>query len=251
MKSWWNTFAEDLWLRPDSTGAEEGAFIKKALRLRRRQTVLDAPCGAGRIAIHLAQKGCVVTGIDLRPSFTRRASARFRREGLTGRFIPMDLREMDFADEFHGICSWWGSFGYFSDADNLDVMKRYARALRRGGRLLVDQANREAILRHFVRSRTSGNLTTRARWHQDSERIVSDWIVRRNGEKQHNRMSIRLYTPAQMRKLFRQAGLTVEKTYGSHNGDEYGRSSRRLIVIGRRPTCDGQRMNVTRDKGFR
>ena len=126
-------------------------------------------------------------------------------------------------------------FGYFCDSENLDVIKRYSRALRRGGRLLLDQVNREAVLRHFVRSRTNGNLTTRNRWCPDSQRVKGDWILHKAGEKQHNRMSMRLYTPGQMRSLFRQAGLTVHAMYGSHNGDEYARSGKRLIMVGRKP----------------
>jgi cyclopropane fatty-acyl-phospholipid synthase-like methyltransferase len=93
MKDWTKTFAEDLWLKPDDVGAEEAAFIAKVLHLHAGQAVLDAPCGAGRIAVHLARRGCAVTGIDLRSSFTNRAVTRFQRERQHGRFMPMDFRE--------------------------------------------------------------------------------------------------------------------------------------------------------------
>ena len=75
---------------------EEARFIKRALHLRKGQSVLDAPCGAGRIAFHLARAGCVVTGIDLRPQFIRRARRRFRRAGLRGELKAMDMRDVDF-----------------------------------------------------------------------------------------------------------------------------------------------------------
>jgi len=234
MRDWTKTFAEDLWLKPDDVGAEEAAFILRALHLRAGQAVLDAPCGAGRIAIHVARHGCAVTGTDLRRSFTNRALARFRHEKRPGRFFAQDLRQMDFHNDFHGAYSWLGSFGYFSDAENLDVMRRYARALRKGGRLLIDQINRESMLRHFAPSRRNGNVTTRARWDAGPQRANSDWVVERNGKREHNRMSIRLYTPAQMRRLFQQAGLVVEAMYGSRNGEPYKRSSKRLIVVGRK-----------------
>jgi hypothetical protein len=152
---------------------------------------------------------------------------------------------------FHGICNWSGSFGYFGDADNVDVMARYAAALRRGGRLLVDQPNREAMLRHFVASckvggrrggstwsvragRSELEFKARNRWNADTERVESDWIVDRDGTKQHNRMSIRLYTPGQMVRLLDRVGLSVEAIYGSRAGEPYTRMSRRLIVVGRK-----------------
>jgi SAM-dependent methyltransferase len=233
LKDWTKTFAEDLWLKPDDVGAEEAAFIARALHLRPGQAVLDAPCGAGRIAIHIAQLGCSVTGIDFRASFTNRAASRFRSENLIGRFLPMDLREMEFSGEYDAVFSWLGSFGYFAEAENLDVLKRYAAALRKGGRILVDQPNREAMLRHFRVSYVMGGCTIKNRWNEGEERLESDWVAKRNGRKEHNRMSIRLYTPGQMCRLFQQAGLTVEAMYGSRNGELYKRSSKRLIVVGR------------------
>ncbi len=38
MKDWTTDFAEGLWLKPEGVGAEEAAFIRKALHLRRGQT---------------------------------------------------------------------------------------------------------------------------------------------------------------------------------------------------------------------
>ena len=68
-KEWFENFDEQLWLKPDDIGQDEARFVKKALRLRKGQSVLDAPCGAGRIAVHLAKAGCRVTGIDLQKNF--------------------------------------------------------------------------------------------------------------------------------------------------------------------------------------
>lgn len=232
MKDWTNDFAEDLWLKPDNVGEEEAAFIAKALHLRPGQAVLDAPCGAGRIAVHLACRRCKVTGIDLRPSFTNRAATRFRRERQSGRFMPMDLRKMDFRQEFDAAYSWHGSFGFFSETENLAVLNRYAAALRRGGRLLVDQPNREAMLRNFMPKHSASGWTIKNRWNAREERMESDWIIERDGKRQHNRMSIRLYTAAQMRRLFERAGLTVEALYGGRDGEPYTRKSKRLIVVG-------------------
>ncbi len=233
--NWYETLPDDLWLKPDGEGVEEAEFIRRVLRLRKGSAVLDAPCGAGRIAIHLAHAGCVVTGTDLRRSFTKRAAARFRNERRRGRFITMDLRDMEFAGEFDGICSWLGSFGYFDEAGNLDVMARYARALRKGGRLLVDQVNRENVLRHFRPLVESGSLRVEHRWDPKGERVVSVYVSKAKSRKRLGTSSMRLYTPGQTRRLFEQVGLVVEDVYGSFAGGPYRRSSRRLIVVGRRP----------------
>jgi cyclopropane fatty-acyl-phospholipid synthase-like methyltransferase len=233
VKAWFETMDTSLWLPPDEQGEEEARFIRRALRLRKGQSVLDAPCGAGRIAVHLARSGCVVTGIDLREAFIKRARRRFRRSRLSGIFQVADLRDLAVDGVFHGILNWFGSFGYFSEAENLDVLRRYVRALRPGGRLLIDAINRERILRHFVAEQRTENVITRCSWDADAQRVIARRTI--DGvDDPRNMSSMRLYTPAQMKRLLSSVGLTVERLCGSHHGDAYTRSSRRMIVVGRK-----------------
>ena len=146
---WFEQLHDSLWLRPDEGGEEEADCLRRMLSIRRGQRVLDAPCGAGRVAFHLANRGVQVVGIDLRKSFIDRAKRRFRREGVKADLRCMDLRAVEFEDEFDAVCNWFISFGYFSDRENAEVVMRFSRALRPGGRLLIEQLNRERILRNF------------------------------------------------------------------------------------------------------
>ena len=155
--------------------------------------MLDAPCGAGRASVHLAKAGCVVTGIDLCSSFIKRAQGRFRKERLPGRFFVLDLREMPFLGEFNAAFNWHGSFGYFTDQENLATLKLYAQALRLGGRFLVDQMNREWLLRHFHERLGDDSITTVNQWHRRTERVNAIWI--KKGSRKRNRLSFRMYTP--------------------------------------------------------
>ena len=220
-------------LRGDQTGEDEADFIRRALGLRKGHAVLDAPCGAGRVAVHLARRGILITGIDLTESHIRRARRRFRKEKLPGTFLLRDMREIDFTSEFDGVFNWQGSFGYFSDAQNLDVLRRFARALKPGGRVLIDQPNREHLLRHFRGRTARGGVTITVRWNQATQRVESTHRFLRDGRRRSAAMFIRLYTPAQFRRLFARAGLTVEALYGNLFGDEYNRGSRRLHIVGR------------------
>ena len=231
---WFVNFDEGLWLKDDDIGKEEATFIKRALRLRKGQSVLDAPCGAGRIAIHLAKAGCLITGVDLRETFIRRAKLRFSKERRSGSFKVMDLRELNFNDEFHAVFSWFGSFGYFSDAENLEVLRRYASTLRPGGRLLIEQPNRENILRHFRHSNQRGNVKMSTKWYPQTQRVETVWTSNDQGENRSCRSSIRLYTPGQFRQLFGRVGLEIESLYDSVEGGKYCRASRRISVVGRK-----------------
>ena len=227
-------FDSELWPQGDEDAEAQAAFIKKALRLRKGQTVLDAPCGDGRIAVPLAEAGLLVMGIDHNPYFLDRARARFEEGELEGEFFVGDIREISLVGSFHAAFNWGGSFGYFSDEENLETLRRLARAVRPGGRILVDQPNREYVLRHFVKERRHGPLTVVNRWNARQERVESRWTLRRRGSKHTYLMAIRLYTPVQMRRLFKQVGLRVEATYGSPDGKKFRRTFRRLILVGRK-----------------
>jgi len=230
---WFASFEPGLWLHGDETGRKEAAALKRLLRLRRGQSVLDAPCGAGRIAFHLAKAGCRVTGVDRMVSFVARARRRFRKAGLSGEFLVGDLRDLDFADQFEAVINFGGSFGYFSDAENLLVLRRFASALRPGGRVYIDQPNREHILRHFRPRATHGAAVCRTKWR--NQRCQTTWTLTRGGRKVRCRSSIRFYTPGEFRRLLTRAGLAVEGIYSSLDAVPYRRSCRRICVIGKKP----------------
>jgi len=231
---WFLDFEQSLWLKDDDTGKDDARFIRHALRLKRGSSVLDAPCGAGRIAVHLAKAGCAVTGVDREAAFIRRARRRFRSEGLKGTFLVGDVRDLDFDGEFHAVYNWGGSFGYFSDDENLEVLRGYARALKRGGRLMVEQPNREYILRHFRRRGERGGVRTRTKWSPRTERVETTWTCTLDGRRRSCRSVMRLFTPGQFARLFARVGLDVVATYGSLDGETYRRRSRRLYVVGRK-----------------
>ncbi len=234
MAEWFETFFEEVWLSQQADRSAEAEFICKALRLRKGEPVLDAPCGDGGVAIHLARSGLRVTGVDRLASFIARARRRFAREALRGDFRVVDLRQLDYDGQFDAAVNWFGSFGYFGEAENLDVLRRLARALRPGGRLLIDQPNREYILRHFRPRQRRRNVTTNVRWEPQTQRVNGVWTIRRGGHRRRCRSSMRLYAPGQFRRLLSQAGLTVIALYGAWDGSEYRRGSRRLVVVGRK-----------------
>jgi len=228
---WFEELDDRLWLLPDEEGEEEARFIRRALRLRRGSRVLDIPCGAGRIAVHLALAGCRVTGADIRRRFVARARRRFRAAGVDGAFVTGDMRDADWESEFNGIYNWGGSFGYFGDEQNADLIKRFARALRPGGRLLVDLCNREWILRHFLPEVTTEVRVSRNRWNARRKRIESKYFIDGVHEPK-DRSSMRLYTPSEITRMFERGGLRVDTLYGDWQGSPYTRSGRRLIAVG-------------------
>lgn len=227
---WFETFGTELWLKAASADRKgEADFLYEICNLAAGKSFLDAPCGAGGVSVHLAGKGVEVTGVDLTEEFVRRARKLFADENLPGRFDRMDLRKMDFQEAFDAVANWFGSFGYFSDGENLDLLRRLGRALKPGGRLVVDQVNRQAVLRNFRSRLEMGPVVVENTWRDN--RIHGIWTRREGGRSVRCESSIRLYTPGQMQAMARKAGLEVLDFFGDWQGQAYRRGSRRLVML--------------------
>jgi ubiquinone/menaquinone biosynthesis C-methylase UbiE len=108
----------------------------RALGLRRGERILDVPCGFGRHARMLAARGMEVVGVDL--SAAMLAEARRGRRSARPRFERGDMRRLACRDEFDAVICMFTSFGYFGDRENRGVLRRMARVLKSGGRVLID-----------------------------------------------------------------------------------------------------------------
>jgi SAM-dependent methyltransferase len=234
--AWFESFPDRLWVQKArrTRDAEEAARVAKLLHLRRGQSVLDAPCGRGRIAFHLAGRGISVVGVDANRRFIHSARARFRRNALAGEFLLGDMRGIDFEAQFHAAYNWFGSFGYFSDRENAAFLQRLAAAVRPGGRVLVEQTSRERVLRNFRARAESPRVRQRACWNRRTQRVEVSWEYLDGKRWRRTRSSMRLYTPAQLARLFDGAGLALEATCDA-TGEPATRASGRLSFVGRKP----------------
>ncbi len=95
--------------------------------------VLDAGCGAGRMARHLADRGCLVEGVDLSPGMVAMA----RRDHPHLDFVVGSLSDLPYAaDHFAGVMLWY-SIIHTPPAGQPRIFAEAARVLRPGGHLLV------------------------------------------------------------------------------------------------------------------
>lgn len=127
----------------DERSEAEAAVVARLLSLEPGMRVIDVPCGEGRIAGRLAKRGCDVVGLDASERFLARARERWPDV----RFEQGDMRELPFVAEFDALVNWFSSFGYFDSETNDAVLAGFARALRPGGRLLLEQVNPARLAR--------------------------------------------------------------------------------------------------------
>ena len=108
-------------------------------------TVLDVPCGDGRLTARLVEAGYDVTGIDVSPHALELARAR----GLEARFVEGDLRALPDLGPFDGVVSWGNSFGYLTPPETVAVAGGVpaARQARRAAGARVGHGRRVAARR--------------------------------------------------------------------------------------------------------
>jgi len=101
---------------------------------------LDAACGTGRHAAHLAALGCTTTGVDQSPEMLALARAKVP----AGRFEAADLHALPFADESFDLVVIALALCHLADPTR--AIAELARVLRPGGALVVSDPHPAAAI---------------------------------------------------------------------------------------------------------
>jgi SAM-dependent methyltransferase len=111
------------------------------LHLEPGRHVLDLTCGPGLYAVPLAQRGCLVTGVDFSPASIAYARELARDAGVTDRCIFIEANVCDFAPQpeaFDAALFLYGQLAVFPRGEAAALLRQAAAALRSGGRLCVE-----------------------------------------------------------------------------------------------------------------
>ena len=199
--------------------------------------ILDLGCGSGRHARRLAAHGFAVTGIDLSAASLSRAR---ERPGARVLFVRQDMRRPFGTRSFDCVVSLFTSFGYFADpADHHAVVDNIARALRPGGRVVLDYLNVARVEAHLVREEVAacaGIVYRVSRW-SDAAAIYKRVVVEDPAAPEPVSFVERVtkLAPRDFARLFAGAGLVVEALFGDYAlGAFDAQASPRLILVARK-----------------
>jgi SAM-dependent methyltransferase len=124
-------------------GEEKAALALSMLEPDGHERILDLACATGQRTLELSRRGFDVVGVDIREDLLSVAGGEADLQDLWPYFVEEDPRYLDFDREFDLVLSLGGgAFEHFDfDEENLRAFRAAARALRPGGRLLMQMPN--------------------------------------------------------------------------------------------------------------
>ena len=238
---WWQTFFSgivlDMWQQavPAEYTRAEAKFISGLLRLPPGARILDAPCGEGRMARELAAMGFRLTGVDLSAEFLAAARTKAKQRGLAVEFEPADVRSLRFMEEFEGAICWGNSFGYFDDAGNAALLSSLERALKPGGRLVLDaSSNAESRFPNFREREWMkvGDILflEENEFDHAQGRVITHYTFVRDGKAELRTGWHRIYTYREIRRMLEEAGFAQVESYASLNKDPFKLGANQLLM---------------------
>jgi SAM-dependent methyltransferase len=245
-RAWWEVLFSDDYLRtlprPSANAiAKQVNFMEASLGIKRGDSVLDVGCGLGQHALEFAKRGYLVVALDLALSMITRAAEEAQQRGLRINFLHKDIRDIGFEGTFDAIVCVGTTFGFFDDEQNRGVISRLAHALKPGGRLLLEVANRDFVIA------SQPNLV----WFEGDNCVVmeeSDFnfyssrltvkrtMMRDDGRQSDTEYNIRLYSVHELGQMLKHAGFSIKEVSGQEatRGMFFGAQSSRIIILAER-----------------
>ncbi len=199
--------------------------------------ILDLGCGNGRIAIHLAQHGYKVVGVDISPLLIEDARRKAKEHGVEDRveFIAGDARQADQLlknRKFDSALLYWTSIlGYYIDRESdLQLLKAARNLTVKDGLLLILQtASFDALA---LRSSLCGQagilmevdeelvMVEQPKLHPEKQVLENTWtFYKRRGRNleyvDQVSFTMKAYTLSQLTELAEEAGWKLAKAYHS------------------------------------
>jgi SAM-dependent methyltransferase len=192
-------------------------------------TILDVPCGDGRLAHPLAAKGYEVSGVDISAENVERQGPRFHQG---------DLRALPDLGQFDAVLSWGNSFGYTTPAETPATLDGFRRAIKPGGRLILESLTvAEAFLTSALdeaASYTFGDITMAAvnRYNPAKSRLESDWtFTDAEGHEERASGLHHVHTTGEVVRMLQSAGFSDIDLKGPDGIKPYALGDHRMIAV--------------------
>lgn len=232
----WSGFAEVMFPPRRAREAADLVATSPLLLFQPGARVLDLCCGPGLWLAPLTGRGYRVTGVDLSQEMLDQAKIACPDADL----VCEDMLDFRRDGQFDVVLNVFTSFGYLSAAeDNQRVLRNAYASLAPGGQLVVDVMGKEVLAGWIGRPKTvdidgGGYVIMRDTVLDDWTRLRTEWTLVRGGTARHAVIECFVYSAAELKDMFRQAGFQDVECFGDFDGGPYDNTSQRLVVRGYR-----------------
>lgn len=229
------------YLADEARSSRQVDLVTAQLAVDSDSMVLDLACGEGRHVGPMAGRVARVVGVDRSQRAIQRARERVAAEALHNIDLHVqDMRDLAWQDEFDGGYCFYTSWGYYTDDENVDVLRRVLRSLRRGGRFLLETAARDSLVRNF-HERDFGFLddgtvlTIESSFDPASGRVTTSRSYHFAEGRESFAITYHVPAPDDLARLFALVGFQDVSVLDGETGRVLTLDSERVIVVGRRP----------------
>ncbi|MCH8076650.1 MAG: methyltransferase domain-containing protein [SAR324 cluster bacterium] len=205
--------------------------------------LLDVPCGDGRLALELARRGYKVTAVDrdaaqlatAKNMASREKAAR--QEKLSIQWRRADMRRLRFRGGFDGAFCFGNSFGYFGPDGTAAFLAGMGRALRPGGRLVIDtQVAAESLLptlEHRIWQQ-AGDIAVLAEYayHPAESRLDSTFTFIKGQRREVRTASHWVFTIGEIGRMLAASGVRILHLYADTDGSPFEMGAPRVLLVG-------------------
>lgn len=231
----------DLWRKaiPPELTRSEADFLASALQCGPKAHLLDVPCGNGRLSFELASRGYRVTGVDISAEFIEEARTKSSKAGEPVELILGDMRRIEGEAIYDGAYCFGNSFGFLEYADMERFLRGVSRALKPGGRFIIESGMAaESLMLRFeeVSSHQIQDIlvTIKEKYSAEDGCVDSEYIFERDGISETRRAKHWIYTAAEIKRMLERAGFNVLNLFGSLKCEPFVLGSGDLLVVAQR-----------------
>lgn len=207
-----------------------------------RNLVVDLGCGTGTLTELMYQKGYDMIGVDTSEAMLNIAMEKKEKTGSEILYLMQDMRELDLYSTVGTVFSVCDSLNYILEEEELLTVFSLVNNYLFPGGIFVFDFNTDYKYREVI-----GEITIAENredcsfiWENfyDPEEEINEYdltvFVREEDDRFRRFTETHLqrgYTPEQISRLVRQAGLKILEMTDDETGEEAGPESQRVLVV--------------------